>query len=159
MEWLAYESMVDLKQTLKGKNLSLWSQFPQMQIRAGDRVQIDIGLGFHKLVYDGLKMQSKVAGANDRADFCLVCRKANSESGQTLCTVYHTTHFAANTHSTRSHAIIFESRLLFRGCLILCDIMDTVIQWYGVVVGREPFSFLHGFMWYFVLYGVALEYL
>ena len=140
MEWLAYESMIDLKQQLKGKDLTFWSQFPQLQIHDGDRVETDIGFAPHKMEYDGLEMQSKVAGANERADFFLICRKANSEAGRILCTVYHTTNFAENTHSKRSHAISFESRLLFRGSPILCDMMDTVIQGYGFVVGREPFA-------------------
>jgi len=138
MEWLAFESIMALKKQLNDKDRTFWTQFLQLQLRADDRVEFDIGFGPHKMEYDGLEMQSTMAGANDRADFFLICRNSNSGIGRILCTVYHTTNFSENTLSKRSDIFIFESRLLFRGCPMLCDMMDTVIQKYGFVVGREP---------------------
>ena len=141
MEWLALETMHALRLAMVASDASTMSSVATLIGAAWESITLALVWTPHKMCFDGEGFHSGPAGANDRADFHLVACVGSRRSPQVLCTLYHTTNVPLNSASGRPNAVLFESRLLFRGRSVFCNLMDGVIKAYAsALCQRRGFS-------------------
>ena len=127
MEWLALELVAEARKLLRDStkitNDQLWIVLEQEL--HGSRSDIDISIAFapHKMRLLGDELEASAPGAGERSDVLLLAWHKDAKDPIVLGWAYHTTNVFPNTASMQSGQAYPESRVLWRQCAPLPDLM------------------------------------
>ena len=129
MEWLALELVAEARQVLLDpegdENDALWSVLEETLEKSRRDIDIDISIAFapHKMRLLGDELEASAPGAGQRADVLLLAWPWDEAEPSVLGWAYHTTNVPTGTASMRHGQVYPESRVLWRQCAPLPDLM------------------------------------
>ena len=127
MEWLALELVTEARQVLLARmsNASdaLWRVIEQKLQRCRSDMELSIAFAPHKPRKLGNGFEASAAGTGERADVLLLAWPSDAEDASVLGWAYHTTNIPSGTATMRPGQAYPESRILWRQCTPLPDLM------------------------------------
>ena len=132
MEMLALELVTEAQKMLQMRredaNDKFWRIIEQKFNK--HRTEIDISVAFapHKMRKLGDDLETSAAGAGERADVLLLAWPYDQDDASVLGWAYHTTNVPAGTASMRRTQAYPESRILWRQCVPLPELMKLAAK-------------------------------
>ena len=127
MEWLALELVTEARQVLLGRmsneDDALWSVLEQKLQRPRSVVDLSIAFAPHKMRLLGDELEASAPGAGERTDVLLLAWPMDAEEPSVLGWAYHTTNVPPGTASMCRGQAYPETRVLWRHCAPLPDLM------------------------------------
>jgi len=127
MEWLALELVAEARQVLLNrmgnKNDTLWSDLEKTLDKPRKDIDLSIAFAPHKMRLLGDELEASAPGAGQRADVLLLAWPWNVAEPSVLGWAYHTTNVPTGTASMHREQVYPESRVLWRHCAPLPDLM------------------------------------
>ena len=142
MEWLALELVAEARQVLLGRmgneDDALWSVLEQKLQRPRSVVDLSIAFAPHKMRMLGDELEASAPGAGERADVLLLAWPMDAEEPSVLGWAYHTTNVPPGTASMRRGQAYPESRVLWRHCAPLPDLIKLAACSLAERLGLPP---------------------
>ena len=127
MEWLALELVTEARQVLLDRmgneNDALWSVLEQTLQKSRSAIDLSIAFAPHKMRLLGDELEASAPGAGERSDVLLLAWPQNAHEPSVLGFAYHTTNVVRGTASRRRGQAYPESRVLWRRCAPLPNLM------------------------------------
>ena len=127
MEWLALELVAEARQVLlhRKNNIDdgLWRVLEEELKEPRSDVDLSIAFAPHKMRLSGDELEASAPGAGERSDVLLLAWPTHAKEPSVLGWAYHTTNVFTGTASMRDGQAYPESRVLWRQCAPLPDLM------------------------------------
>ena len=127
MEWLAFELVAQALQVLRDRANNeedeFWRAIETHLSRGRTDINLSIAFAPHKMQLVGEELEASAAGAGERADVILLAWPKGAEEPTALGWAYHTTNVPRGTASMRPGQQYPESRILWRQCVSLPNLM------------------------------------
>ena len=132
MEWLALELVAEARRILILRpNIQgdlFWSVIEQKLQRPRSGVDLSIAFAPHKMRLTGDELEYSAPGAGERSDILLLAWPMDVDEPTVVGWAYHTTNVPPGTCSMRRGQAYPESRVLWRQCVLVPDLMKLAAQ-------------------------------
>ena len=132
MEWLAFELVSQARQVLLSRRHirddELWSVVEEKLQSPRSNVNLSIAFAPHKMRLLGDELEASAPGAGERTDVLLLAWPTDDNEPTVVGWAYHTTNVPPGTSSMRNGQAYAESRVLWRQCMPLPDLMKIAAK-------------------------------